>query len=294
VPLQLKLFERRPHWEDDPESPEYLFASTYLLTRFTVGLVAFALPWGLVTTDRVFRGFETEIRGSMSAYFHSGAREVFVGALFVVGAFMLTYMAARPRTWDHVLSSVGGLAAIGVAVFPTAREGVYVSDASCESEPLPQCAAVQERLGEATTQLVHGFMAGVLVLVLAALCVVFALRELGYGPAARDLLGDDRDVRRVLASFDGPGLLVMHLLVGRLRGDGTGRHPHARGLLWNLLFAAVILLGGAYAVLVDTYWGEVIAFTGFGVAWLYAGRELRVVRRFVRRVNPRGEAASGR
>lgn len=297
MPLQLKLFERRPEQMRDRDSPEYLFASSYLLTRFAVGLVALVLPWGLVVSDAEVLE-SPRIRGSMSAYYHSSARDVFVGALFVVGAFMLSYMAARMRTWDFWLSSTGGVAALGVAVFPTARETGLVEGARVGVEPSatscadyagpPYCSAVQEQLGESVSRAVHLGCAGLLVLLLAGLCVVFALRELGYGPAARALCGDGRHVRAVLRRLDGGGALAEHLLRG-LPAPGGGRHPHARGVLWNALFALVIAGGGIYALTVNAYWGEVVAFTGFGVAWLYAGRDyapVRAVRAATRRIAP--------
>lgn len=298
--LQLRIYAHRP--EDIRRgSPEDLFISSYLGMRFAIGTVAFALPFILIAVDWLFIG-DRVIRGSMSAYYHSGAREVFVGGLFVVGGFLVTYMSGRRHTYDYVLSLLAGLAVILVAIFPTARHQVLVDgtpriveptkDSCAELAGPPMCSPLQEALGESSTRVVHGLSAGVFVLLLAALCVVFALRELGYGNAAEFLCGKSCGPVLLFTRLRAEKKLWQHLTTGTdlphghlapvpldeaERRDPPAPPHHARKALYFLGLAILILVGGLVAVTVSTYWGEVIAFVSFGTAWVYAGTNLRTV-----------------
>ena len=184
--LELKTIDREAAKLDD------YFVRSYLAMRFRIGLVAFGLPWVLILIDWKLIDSQLQIRGSMSAYYHSPARDVFVGGLFVTGAFLVSYMRAKRKTYDYWLSSIAGWALIIVALIPTGRAldapGFKVGTKSCVEFPgPPDCNGFQEALHENTAKLFHGIAATVFVLLLAALCVVFALREFGYGPAAKKL-----------------------------------------------------------------------------------------------------------
>lgn len=288
--LQLKIFDRRPE-RLEPGSAAEFFVNSYLGVRFLIGGIAFTLPFVLIGIDRFFLD-GSPVRGSMSAYYHSGAREVFVGGLFMVGGFLLSYMSSRPRTWDFVLSATAGLLVIIVAIFPTARyqvlvDGTYkdigVPDDSCADFPGPPfCAAIQEHFGEASVRMVHQVSASLFVLLLAALCLVFALREFGYGSAAEHLCGKHRDVRVVWRRLRRERQLWRHLTHGADLPGADGQPapgPSARKVLIYLGTGLGILLGAAVAVTISTYWGEVISFVSFGVAWLVAGKDLGTVQR---------------
>lgn len=57
---------------------------------------------------------------SVSAYYYTGASAIFVGVLAALAVCLLTYRGFG-RPWpDRVLAGVAGVAAVGVAVFPTA------------------------------------------------------------------------------------------------------------------------------------------------------------------------------
>jgi hypothetical protein len=187
--LELKTFDREAAGLDSP------FVRSYLAMRFRIGLVAFALPWVLIVIDWLLITNQRQIRGSMSAYYHSPARDVFVGGLFVTGAFLVSYLRAKRKTYDYWLSTIAGLALIVVALVPTGRAlsapGFTVNGESCVEFPgPPDCNGFQKALDESTARLVHGIAASVFVLLLAALCFVFALREFGFGQAARKLCAD--------------------------------------------------------------------------------------------------------
>lgn len=86
----------------------------YRALRLTVGLVAFGLPivtW-LISSESI---------SSISASYHTDARDVFVGSLFVIGALLLAYNGHTSQ--EKLVSKGASLAAIIVALFPTNCKG---------------------------------------------------------------------------------------------------------------------------------------------------------------------------
>jgi len=75
----------------------YLFAGA----RPTQGLV----PWRLL--------------GSVSAYYYTGGVGVFVGVLFALSLFLFSYRGYEGVKADRIVGTVGGAAALVVALFPT-------------------------------------------------------------------------------------------------------------------------------------------------------------------------------
>ena len=91
--------------------------------RLAVGLIAFSIPFIVCWLAR------PEKLASISASYHSAARDAFVGMLFVVAAFLVAYRGHSTK--QSMLSRLGALSAVCVAVFPTKKTGVdTVSDAT--------------------------------------------------------------------------------------------------------------------------------------------------------------------
>jgi len=87
---------------------------SYLTLRKLIGLLGISLA-GLCVAGGILLG-SGEVEPSISAYYTTNMRDLFVGILMIAGAFLLTYQG-YDRT-DNILSSVAGVAAIGVAIFP--------------------------------------------------------------------------------------------------------------------------------------------------------------------------------
>jgi hypothetical protein len=60
---------------------------------------------------------------SVSAYYYTAAVGVFVGVLFALALFLFTYPGYEGVRADRLVGSLGGAAALGVALFPTAAPG---------------------------------------------------------------------------------------------------------------------------------------------------------------------------
>lgn len=180
------------------------YLQSYLLMRLAIGLLGIALPVVLVIGDLVLTG-DVPMRGSLSAYYFSGGRDFFVGAMVATGLFLLTYRAFE-RSWENVLSGLAGFSAIMVALFPTSG-----------GDPL---TPLQERLGEDVTAVVHYGFAALFIGSLAAISVIFGRRE-GQRTdpdAARATRGFWRNTHYALA-----GVIVVAVVVilARLLGENS-------------------------------------------------------------------------
>lgn len=240
-PLTSDSFDR-PDRLDDRRDPSVLYARSYLLTRAVVGALGMALPVVLMVAEVALDG-DVVARGSLSAYYHTAARDVFVGTLSVIGVLLMTYLAGQPETRDFWFSLAAGVAVLVVAFVPTARPEVPVDAPRCGVDPAPDgCVAIQQALGETVAAAIHFAAAAVFVLSLAALCFVFARRE--HVHAAQ------------------PGVAAFLRACGWTIVAAVG---------WILLGRLVDLEVGGLTAL---YVGEVAAAWAFGAAWLVKGRDL--------------------
>jgi len=149
---------RLPETSIDERDP---YARAYIFMRLAIGLFGFAFPLVVVLVEPLVFYGQPFLRGSLSAYYYSGMREVFVGALWAIGVFLIIYKALR-WTWDGVLSTVAGILFVAVAVFPTGRPG----------EGFPR-TPLQDRLGEPTVEAIHFSAAGLAIFLLAAISALF-------------------------------------------------------------------------------------------------------------------------
>lgn len=119
--------------------------------KLIVGLIALFLA----SFTNFFSG---DSINSISESYHQGgwARDIFVGFLFAITAFLLAYNGKSRR--QMVLSKIAALAAVGVAMFP------------CE------CEIYDEIIPK-----VHGISAAVMFIVLAFFCYTFYRRAMDKG-----------------------------------------------------------------------------------------------------------------
>lgn len=293
--LELATFNREALARDAAAVP---LIRSYMFMRLTIGMVGVALPIVLVVIDGFFLS-DHPIRGSMSAYYHSSARDVFVGGLVSTGLFLLTYMSAKPRTYDFVLSAIGGVLVVVVALFPTGRAAAdfpadahfAASSTSCSTFPgPPACSGVEAKFGESAVQLVHRGSAGVFVLLLAVLCWVWAVREAAFGPRRRRTgHGVVQPPRSLHEATLHPARTLRYLWNGTVSqpdGRAIAYGPPRRRALMYLAMAVVILLSAGWSLVgVDiaipgfgrigpTYAAEFGAFEAFGAAWITAAWDL--------------------
>lgn len=88
--------------------------ATYTTMRIGMGIIAFLFPLSLWLIGSAL-GVPSML-GSMSAYYHSVMRNLFVGVLFAIGSFLFLYRGySIAENWAL---NFAGLFALGVAFFP--------------------------------------------------------------------------------------------------------------------------------------------------------------------------------
>ncbi len=98
---------------------------SYLTLRKTIGILGTSFPFVLFFGAVVF--FGTDIQHSISSYYHTGMRDVFVGTLCATGFFLLAYRGYERA--DNVAGDLGCLFAVCVALFPTISSSSASGDA---------------------------------------------------------------------------------------------------------------------------------------------------------------------
>ncbi len=90
---------------------------SYLTLRKLIGALGFTFPFILVIGGSLIK---TDIQSSMSHYYHTGMRDVFVAVLCTVAAFFLAYKGYEKK--DAIAGNIAGISAIGVAMLPTTHD----------------------------------------------------------------------------------------------------------------------------------------------------------------------------
>src|ERR1700721_2801176 len=99
-----------------PKDPIVL---SYLALRKAVGAVALALPFVLAIPYWLLANHA--LQSSISAYYYTGMRNLFVGSLCAISMFMLCTRGYDIK--DEIAGFFSSLCALGVAFFPTTPEG---------------------------------------------------------------------------------------------------------------------------------------------------------------------------
>lgn len=97
---------------------------SYLELRTVIGILAIALP--IIVPFGAVLFFKAGMQSSISAYYHTGMRDVFVGTLFAIGFFLLSYRGYERE--DEIAGDLAFIFAIGLALFPTLPDGAFSSE----------------------------------------------------------------------------------------------------------------------------------------------------------------------
>ena len=93
-------------------------AWSYLALRKAIGGLGTSLPFVLSLGAIIV--FKTGMQASLSDYYYTGMRDVFVGTLCAIGVFLFSYEGYTGKDDnDNLVGNFAGVFAIGVALFPT-------------------------------------------------------------------------------------------------------------------------------------------------------------------------------
>ena len=113
---------------------------SYLTLRRAVGCLGISLPLVLVlgslfrqvkglSSDCATIGSCNQLQESISHYYYSPMGDVFVGAICSISLFLLCYTGYDIK--DRISSAIAGLAALGVAFFPTDNPSLVDENCHC-------------------------------------------------------------------------------------------------------------------------------------------------------------------
>jgi magnesium-transporting ATPase (P-type) len=105
---------------------------SYLTLRKAVGILGFILPIALVAGSAIVGNCE-EVQSSISNYYHTAMRDIFVGILCAIALFLFTYNGYDKR--DKYAAQLGSVCALGVAFFPTS---ILIPLPTCNILPVMQ------------------------------------------------------------------------------------------------------------------------------------------------------------
>ncbi|HET7175987.1 MAG TPA: DUF998 domain-containing protein [Gammaproteobacteria bacterium] len=86
----------------------------YRELRRTIGLLGMFFPFIVALGGKAF--FCLSLKPSLSQYYYSDMRDVFVGLLFAIGVFLSAYRGYELR--DRYIGPAAGVFAVGIALFP--------------------------------------------------------------------------------------------------------------------------------------------------------------------------------
>ena len=222
-----------------------LYIRSFLVMRIAIGAFGVIMPVSLVLVDR-FLHENPLLRDSLSAYYHSGVRDIFVGTLCIIAIFLVSYKVLE-RNLDNTLSTLAGVAAVTVAFFPTG-----LPDASVLL-PTP----LQLRLNENVVEAIHYVAAAIFIISLAVLSFYFGVREASR-PIRKGMHHSPtwwRNYHWTCAGIIAAALVFMGIFG---RSD-----PPNRAL----------------------FYGETASIWAFGASWFMKGLELDALRRIHKRTH---------
>ncbi|MCU1648935.1 MAG: hypothetical protein JWQ60_84 [Pseudonocardia sp.] len=112
--------QQPPRGSEIDTAGEDVYVLSYAGLRKAVGYFGLLLPIVVFVVGIALPPHE--FLGSISAYYYVPfAGNIFVGALWTIGVFLWFYNYRQP---DNILTSAAGTFAIGVATFPTAKQGM--------------------------------------------------------------------------------------------------------------------------------------------------------------------------
>ncbi|WP_143571048.1 hypothetical protein [Tessaracoccus sp. ZS01] len=220
--------------EDRPSSHQQL-GRTFITQQRVIALLSFFLPvsligWSLISGEG--------LRGSISEYYYTPMRDVFVGTLCALALFLWSYRGYHPTNpelrADRIVAKVASIAAALVALAPLQpRQAEW------------DCTVLQCVIGVSTTYWLHNVAASVFLLALATFCLILfpmsAIPEHDLGP------------RLVAYGISGATIVISVLLM----------------VLWTFLPVEIYFMLGRYKPILML---ETIAMVAFAWSWFLRSR----------------------
>jgi hypothetical protein len=239
---------------------------SYLFLRRAVGWIAILLPIVLLAGNLISSAASPP--ESMSGYYYTDMRNIFVGSLCALGVFLVAY-----NGYDNVdrwVTTIAGLGAIGVAFCPTKPAVCVAGAATCPAPSVRQLSTSQTVVGD-----IHLGFALLAFLMLGLMALRFArtgptpsgqgwvgqLRYgLGFGPPVP---GQPRDSAADTVIYRVSGITVFACVLLAILANLL---PASVNASWRLLFIF-----------------EALAVVAFGVSWFAKGHTIAGIQALMQR-----------
>lgn len=206
---------------------------SYHRVRQALGFLGLSLPVTLLLGALISDG---GMAPSISDFYHTTQRDIFVGTLCAIGIFLFSYRGYRPvqgeKISDDILATLAGISAFGVAFFPNEGGGYEV------------ISLTQALVGPVTASVIHYASALVFFFCLGLFCYI------KFPKTARP-------VRRRWYIWCGHIILISSLMIlaGSVIRDFGSEAMKAMVLKSNMIF-----------------WAEAAGVWAFALSWLIKGK----------------------
>lgn len=224
-------------------------AADYLLLRRFLGVLGIVLPF-LLIAEWVF--VEECLRTSISAFYYSGQRDLFVGIMCAIGIFLICYRGHN--LIEDTIANFAGIGAVGVGLLPTTAR--MPADGATGHEICLGKHVETEKMDfllfQASIGDLHFMSAALFFLMLSILCGVF---------------------------------FIISPDTAQIQGKITIGHKRMRNWIYTVM--TLIMLGSIALIALDgkyddplgfdfdnisfVFWLEAFAVWAFAIAWLVKG-----------------------
>lgn len=212
---------------------------SYLTVRKIIGILGILFPLILVLGSLIF-GQCKHIQLSISNYYHTNMRDVFVGYVCTLSIFLLSYKGYDLT--DRIVSALAGIFGLTVALMPTNLKINPIDNS------IPQCNIWCDVQRYEIIGTIHLIAAGLFIL---ALCY-FSLFLFTKGETSPT---PEKIKRNKVYKICGYIMLTCVILL-------------------IIFFALPATIYNSLVIYKPTFWLETIAFVAFGFSWLVKGETL--------------------
>jgi hypothetical protein len=239
---------------------------SYMFLRQIVGWIGTLLPIVLLAGNAI--SSTTPRPYSISGYYYTDMRNVFVGALCALGVFLVAY--AGYDDVDRWITNIAGLGAIGVALCPTKPAICTAGTGACPASSVTHLSISQQLVGD-----IHLVFAAVTLIALGLMALRFA--KGGMTPPEQS----KRSQLRYGLGFGKPDVSQPR----QYTGDNVVYRVSGVTILSCVLLAA---LSNLLPTSVKAHWPwlfifEAVAVFAFGVSWFAKGRTIQGIRARIRK-----------
>jgi len=237
-----------------PASNPHELVLSYTRVRTALGLLGMALPLVLLIGGIFFE--DDGLAPSISDFYHTTYRDIFVGTMVAIGVFLISYRGYAPsdrdRLPDDVLATIAGIGAFGTAFFPNELPPHVLAAYGDLSDPanwqeVPATTVFQRMVGIRTAPYFHYVFATMFFGSLALFCFVKFARHSKVAWRRRLYLSCGWIIL---------GALALAFVASMLKIFGPETSP------------LVQFVKGSPVI----FWLEAIGVWAFGLSWLIKGK----------------------